>query len=392
MKKLIGATCLVAGTCIGAGMIALPIILASLGAVKSIILLITIWAITYLASLMTLELNLRSGEGTPLGLLGRKFGGKFAEIIGLLCLKLLAYSLLAAYIYGCSSVLGQFLNIFNIELSKEIISCGFAAFIFLCLILPIKYLDYTNRILFAGLVTALTVVICILFLAIYGFDISIASSSLMQIGAGIAVIFTSFGFQIVSHTLTDYCDKNKDILKKAFFWGSFIPLLIYIIWILGVLSILKTDAVFYENFITNGVEVGTMISKISTLTSSKFLKELIWVVSILAIITSAIGVGIGLLDSWRKQVNQSSMRMALLTVVPSLICALFIPNAFITALSFAGIINIIIVLLLPLYLIVKSDGASSNYHYAILKYKLIKVVFATLATVLIVYEATNLIG
>lgn len=56
-------------------MIALPILLAKIGIIMSIILLITVWGITYLASLVTLELNIRAGEGKPLGLLGRHFGG-----------------------------------------------------------------------------------------------------------------------------------------------------------------------------------------------------------------------------------------------------------------------------------------------------------------------------
>jgi tyrosine-specific transport protein len=45
MQKKIGATLLIAGTCIGSGMIALPLVLAKVGLVPSILLMVAIWFI-----------------------------------------------------------------------------------------------------------------------------------------------------------------------------------------------------------------------------------------------------------------------------------------------------------------------------------------------------------
>lgn len=99
-------------------------------------------------------------------------------------------------------------------------------------------------------------------------------------------------------------------LKKAFFYGSLIPLVIYIIWTVGVVSVIKqSDPEFYMQTLTSSVDVGDMVVRINTITSAKYLKELIWVVSILAIITSALGIGMGLLDSWKKQLNISNNKI-----------------------------------------------------------------------------------
>ncbi|MFP3012075.1 MAG: aromatic amino acid transport family protein [Rickettsia sp.] len=47
MQELIGSILLISGTCIGSGMIALPMVLAKLGIIPSIILMFIIWFIMY---------------------------------------------------------------------------------------------------------------------------------------------------------------------------------------------------------------------------------------------------------------------------------------------------------------------------------------------------------
>ncbi len=87
MQELIGSILLISGTCIGSGMIALPMVLAKLGIIPSIILMF----IMYYTSLINLELNLQAGKGLTLGMLGKYFSGHTAQIIGTVSLKLLSY-------------------------------------------------------------------------------------------------------------------------------------------------------------------------------------------------------------------------------------------------------------------------------------------------------------
>ena len=58
MNKQITSIFLVAGTCIGAGMLALPLALAKIGIIYSIIIIILTWIFTYYCSLIYVELNL----------------------------------------------------------------------------------------------------------------------------------------------------------------------------------------------------------------------------------------------------------------------------------------------------------------------------------------------
>lgn len=88
-------------------MIALPLVLAKIGLIPSVLLMVGMWFIMYYTSLVNLELNLQAGRGLSLGALGRFFSGRTAELIGTISIKLLSYSLLAVFIYGGSSVLQE---------------------------------------------------------------------------------------------------------------------------------------------------------------------------------------------------------------------------------------------------------------------------------------------
>ncbi|MBS0186236.1 MAG: amino acid permease [Proteobacteria bacterium] len=90
MKKFILSASLVAGTSIGAGMIALPMILCKIGILPSIGLIITFWFFMYLSALLSLELNLRAGKGLSIGELGQFYRGSFFSCIGSLSLMFLS--------------------------------------------------------------------------------------------------------------------------------------------------------------------------------------------------------------------------------------------------------------------------------------------------------------
>jgi tyrosine-specific transport protein len=98
---------------------------------------------------------------------------------------------------------------------------------------PIRFLDYVNRILFVGALIVAGVLVLALACSINGKRIPFLVGKYEEFSSWsmvIPVVFTSFGFQVVFHTLSDYCDQNKEVLQKVFFWGSLIPAIVYIIW------------------------------------------------------------------------------------------------------------------------------------------------------------------
>lgn len=362
MNKKIGAILIVAGTCIGSGMIALPLVLAKLGLIPSIMLMLFIWFIMYYTSLINLELNLQAGHGLSLGALGRYFSGRTAELIGVISLKLLCYALLAVFIYGGSSILQELLSTYGFKkYSLESIATWSALVTMGVLMLPLKLIDYINRLLFMCLIGVVIILIIGLSLVIEWSDLPLYSNKATEISvwaAIIPVVFTSFGFQVIFHTLTNYCHKNVKMLKQAFLWGSLIPAMVYILWTASVLSVVHHDnPLVYAQMAEGKVEIGELIQVLSSIAKWPAVQLLVWLISILAIITSIFGVGVGLCDTLKSMLIQKiprsllrSVLATILTVVPAYLVVIYVPNAFISVLGFAGMILSIIAILLPAYL------------------------------------------
>jgi tyrosine-specific transport protein len=148
VSRKLGGILIVAGTAIGGGVIALPIMIAKLGILLGVALMLTIWMVAYYTAIVNVELNLQAGKGMPLGQLGALFSGKIASLIGIGSLKLLMFSLMSVYVYGLASL---FRDAFNWgEEYFPVAALCVALCIILVLFSPIHLLDYFNRVLFIG--------------------------------------------------------------------------------------------------------------------------------------------------------------------------------------------------------------------------------------------------
>lgn len=400
MQRKLGSILLVAGTTIGSGMIALPMMLAKLGLIPSIGLMLVIWSLMYYTALINLELNLQAGDGKPLGTLGRIFSGRISEALGFISLKLLSYSLLAVFIYGGASVIQRLMaTSLGHEYSFTTIATYYAFGTMAILLLPLKVIDYTNRFLFIALLLVLAILLTGLGTSIHWHDLPLVATSYSDCSvwyAAVPVVFTSFGFQVVFHTLTNYCNNDEKMLKQAFFWGSFIPAVVYIIWTSGVLSVVyHYNPAFYDQIMVGKADVGDLVKELSTIAHWQTIQMLVWWISILAILTSVIGVGIGLVDSLNHQFDRINLSpvlshpiSVLITVLPAYFVAIFIPNAFISVLGFAGMILAIIAVLLPVYLFYK--GKFKTLHYPELKYSTLIILSALAGIAVILCELKNM--
>jgi tyrosine-specific transport protein len=385
-KKQTGAIMLVAGTCIGSGMIALPMTLAKIGIIPSVIFMVGIWLMMYFSSLVTIELNLKAGKGLALGSLGRKFSGKIAEVLGTSSFKILSYALVAVYLYAGSSVIKTLLeSSFLEEYSFNYILNIFALLSALVFLLPIKLIDYANRFLFIGLLVVIAILIIGLVTIINWSNLPLISSGCSDIKAWqiiVPVVFTAFGFQGSCHSFANYCNLDAKVLKKALFWGSFIPMLVYIIWNSSALAVVyDNNPNFYHQIIEGKVEVGDLIKELSHIAKWQSMQILVWWITILAIITSLLGVGIGLYESLKEMLPSSGLA-SIATVFPAYLVALLVPNAFIAVLGFAGMILAIIAIIIPVYLFTKANIKTPHYKILSNKYLLASLMFIGILIVL----------
>jgi tyrosine-specific transport protein len=396
MNKKTGAILLIAGTCIGSGMIALPMVLAAVGLIPSILFMLFIWGVMYFTSLFSLELNLQAGRGLSLGELGKRFSGKGAEALGVLLLKFLSYALLAVFLYAGTSVLQKLLA--QEGTTTTLVSC-YALGAGFVLMLPITVLDYVNRVLFIALLAVVAVLVGGLVSMMSWENLPLFGPHVEHLASWrvlIPVVFTSFGFQVIFHTLTNYCNKDARLLKSAFFWGSLIPAIVYIVWTCSVMGVIYHKVPdFYAQMALGKVDVGDLVKELSYLAQWPAVQILVWWISLLAIVTSVLGVGVGLCESLQemmaKSVDSPFVRRFLavtMTLLPAYLMVVFIPNIFLGMLGFAGMVLAVIAILMPAYLL--RQGRFTTWFYPALRRTPLIAVCALIGVMIMVCELFNM--
>lgn len=356
-QRIIGATLLIAGTTIGAGMLALPMTSSELGFTKSITLLIALWAYMVLAAVILVEIS--QGKGRSIAALAKKHIGPFAKHVAGISLLVLFWSLLAAYISGGSSILHQ-----EIGGSSSLTAFFYTLVFGICVTACTKAVDYTNRLL-------LIIKIIVFLIMIVGLIPFIQSSHLTSPGLSmslalpqaIPVFFTSFGFHGSLPSLIEYLHGNKKSIYFSIIIGSLIPLIVYILWQAVTFGVLG------PNFKVDG-DVGFFISLLTSKTGKLSLSILANIFAFLAITTSFLGVALGLFDyiaEWfakegaLEKTITGKIKIALITFILPLIFSLFYPKGFVFALGFAAISLSLLAVIIPSIIALRTKQKKSIF-------------------------------
>ena len=383
-KKLLGSVFLLAGTAIGSGMLSLPIVLSKDGIRLSLLIMLAFTWVTYFSSIIRCDLNIHSDSRFSLQDVGEYFSGNIAKQIGSISFKLLSYSLMAAYLHGAASLLNVFLNY---DLRVTIVLLGI--FAILVLLLNTTVIVKTNKTLFIVMMVALFAVIFDM-LSRFNFSNSnipgISSSlSAWTLLSALPIAFTAFGFQGSLHSMTKFVENDEKLIKKACFYGSLTPAIVYISWISCVMFVVfNSSTEFFHKMITSDVSVDELILCLTNKLGSSHLKSIMCVISALALSTSAIGVGVAIFDEWKysfeKKSHDSKIIPAIISIVPPILIAATVENAFIKVLNISGIILSVIAIFLPCSLYIEMAKIK---HLTITKERMAGMIVLTITGILI---------
>lgn len=366
-SKLLGSSLIIAGTTIGAGMLALPLASAGLGFSTALLIMLGLWALMAFTALLMVEIHQYSSQDATLHTLAKEILGTKGKWIATFAMLFLFYSLCAAYIAGGG---GQFTQRIS-EFTGFTISAPTGTLLFTVIVAAVVTIgtatvDKVNRLLFAGKIIAMIMVLT--FLAPNVTESYLLSMPLGQglIIASIPVIFTSFGFHGSIPAIVNYLDGHTPSLRKAIVIGSAIPLIIYILWQLATLGVVS-QAELVQN---SGLSA--LIGTLARSAHQSGLGSMIGIFADLALLTSFLGVSLGLFefmgDTLRKKgagINRFVASVA--TFTPPLLFALFYPQGFIMALGYAAIALAILAIFLPIAMVVRvrSQASSSEYYQVI---------------------------
>jgi amino acid permease len=162
------------------------------------------------------------------------------------------------------------------------------------------------------------------------------------------ILFTSFGVQNVCPHVYNFLDKDAEKTKKAFLLGISITAVVYIGWIYMILCSIKGgNPAFYAQILSGNANSGDLINSICKISGSEITHILLKGVSLLAIITSAVGIAVGIGVSLEEIFKKHVMIMV--AAIPTAV-TLLVPNAFINVLSFGGMMATVFVVFMPVYL------------------------------------------
>ena len=230
--------------------------------------------------------------------------------------------------------------------------CIFAAAVVACiLLLGVSTVDRINRLFFIVMITCFILILIFLLIPAKASTVFLHfnySSGLAL--AVLPVVYTAFGFHGCTTPLVSYVGNRPVALKWVFILGSTLPLVAYILWLVASLGVLSVDQ---ANVLGESGTVATLVKMLSVdAYHSSWFKPLVNLFSGFAIITSFLGVALGLFDYIFAAFTKGEGWLARIlagcfTFVPPLVFAIYYPGAFVAALGYAAIPLAFIATLLP---------------------------------------------
>ncbi|CAK2096653.1 Glutamine transporter 2 [Vibrio crassostreae] len=345
--KMMGSSLIIAGTALGAGMLAIPMVLAQFGLLYGTLLMVLICFGTTYAALLLLEATIKAGGGLGLNSIARKTLGKQGQLLTNGLLYALLICLLMAYILGAGDLLSKLLSNFGVEITATTSQIVFTLLAGAVVASGTGVIDKLNRALFFVMLASLFATMA--FLAP-----SMTQENLMQVTSHnhvdliktSAILFTSFGFMVVIPTLVSYNHEATDKqLRNMVIVGSLIPLVCYLCWLFAVVGNLSEEQ--FRSF----KNVSDLMAAFEA--QSPWVGNVLSTFTGLALLTSFFGVAMALFNQNKDMFNQNTAVTYCISFILPLAGSLLAADKFLQVLNYAGIILVFLAVFVPLVMVHK---------------------------------------
>ncbi|WP_068470791.1 amino acid permease [Candidatus Protochlamydia phocaeensis] len=333
--SLLGGILLVAGCCIGAGMLGLPVLSAMAGFKPSVVMFLICWLFMVCTGLLLLEVNLWFGEEISIITMAERTLGKGGKAVSWLVFLFLFYSLMVAYVAASGSLVSDFLNQWTgYSLHHGIGGALFCLLFGLLIYLGIGAVDWFNRLLMFGLIISY---VCLVGLGLPHVDVSLLKHQDWEAATLVLpAVIVSFGFHNLVPSLTTYFKSHVGSLVKAIVIGSAIPLSVYLIWEWLILGLVPLGS--FQEALDQG-EIATEALKNAV--GISWILDIAQAFAFFAIVTSFLSVAVSFVDFLSdglgiQKTPRGKVLLASLVLGPPLLCALLYPTIFLQALNYAG--------------------------------------------------------
>lgn len=338
--KTINALFLVAGTCIGGGMLALPISSSTVGFWPSVAVLFAACLFMTITGLLFLEATLWMKDDAHIISMSDKLLNKYGKIVCWLVYLFIGYFSLTAYISGG----GKEISFVVTEILKWPLSNYAGSFIFISIFSIILYLGYriverVNTILFISMIIAYLFMIILShsevklpFLERQDLD----AKNLLFISP---LMLTTFSFPGIVPTIVPYLNRDIKSLRIAIIGGTITTFFVYSVWLF-----IMFGSVPYEG--SHGLKEAFLCDVPATeclhyAIKNPILSLVAQFFAFFALTTSFLGIALALFDFLADgfQISKKGLgkiTLTLMIALPSLFFGVYFKRAFITALEMSG--------------------------------------------------------
>ena len=330
--RVLSGTFLIAGTMIGAGMLGIPLLTGVAGFLPGIVVTCVVWLFMYCTGLLFLEVTLWMPDGSNVLSISGRFFGKGGRFVSGIMFIFLYYCLMIAYFAGGAPLLADALGISPLSwLSFSLFGLIFA----IVVAIGPKSIDRVNIIMSVAMIASW-------FTLIGGGGEKVEASRLAYTNWSamvwaMPVLFSAFGFHNVIPSLCSYLKRDKRSLRFAIFWGSFLPLIVYLVWQWLIIGAIPQERI--TETLKQGIPVTAAFQSV---TGERYFSLIGRFFAFFAIVTSTLGVAFSMVDflgdgmGIKRRIGWKRIALTVLTFVPPLILAAFNPGVFNTALGIAG--------------------------------------------------------
>ena len=399
--SILGSTALVAGTTVGAGILALPAVTLPSGVIPSTVLLIAVWLYALVSGLLIAEVSLsamRSLGRESLGLLPMiesTLGLAGARIAGGAYL-FLHYALLVAYIaQGGEILVSAAEQLFDVQNVPAWVGTTSFTLVFG----GIMYFGRERLVEKLNSAFVAIVIASFLGLLLFGFGQVKGSGLLFQnwssLPNAVPVMLVALFYHNVIPVVALQLEGDARLIRSSIFVGSAIPLIMFLAWNAVVLGSVSPALV---QGVSNGRNVFDPLQILRDNGTGEWLGALVSVFSEFAIVTSFIGFVYGLLDLFKSisfvAPNELSLRKAYsLILFPPMSMSAVNPSIFFTALDYAGTFSISVLGgIIPALMSWKQRQSNSEHQPLVGGGKVTLIVMIGVASAVIVKQILSIYG
>jgi len=334
----LSAIFLVAGTCIGGGMLALPVATGVNGFFPSVALMLFCWAAMTSSALLLLEVSLWMEDGVHFITMTSRLLGPLGKGLSWILYLFIAYASIIAYTAaGGMHISDALQGITGIFLSK-----GWSCLIFILLFgilidFGARIVGKINGVLFCAMIISF-------FLLIFSGVTEVKAEYLLQrnwSGSFIAIpiLLTAFSHQTMVPSLTHYLRRNPSSMRWAVVGGTTIALTGYVVWLWFVMGVVPIEG---EYGLANALAKGDPATfYIRESVSAVWIGVVAEYFAFFAIVTSFLGMVLGLFDFLSdglkiEKKGAGKLVLAAIIIAPTLFFSVFFERIFLLAIDTTG--------------------------------------------------------